>query len=89
MQGRVGVRRLFEVGEAAEVQLVGEEVRVTFSSAIGQTYLLEWSPDLGSASWETVTQVTATDLSTQVTDPGGAGQPRRFYRVVENRAVTP
>ena len=72
-----------------EVQRVGGDVRVTFSSAIGQSYLLQWSPDPGSGSWETVTRVTATGLSTQVTDPGGAGQPRRFYRVAENRAVTP
>lgn len=71
------------------IQPLGEDVRVTFSSVIGQTYLLEWSPDLRSGSWETVTQVTATGLSTQVTDLGGAGQPRRFYRVVENRAVAP
>jgi chitinase len=72
-----------------EVRSVGEDVRVTFSSAIGQSYLLEWSRDLGSGSWQTVTRVTATGLSTQVTDPGGASQLRGFYRVAEDRAVTP
>lgn len=64
-------------------------VVLTFSSAIGQPYRLERSPDLALDSWKTVATVTATDLNTEITDPGGAGQPRSFYRVAENRAVVP
>jgi hypothetical protein len=62
---------------------------ITFSSAIGQDYRLERSPDLAPGSWETIATVTATDLATEVADTGGAGEIRWFYRVAENRAVVP
>jgi hypothetical protein len=64
-------------------------VRITFSSAIGQSYRLERSMDLAPASWQTIATVTATDLSTEVDDPGSAGLPRKFYRVAENRSIIP
>jgi chitinase len=71
------------------IRAVGEDVEVTFSSAIGQSYRLERSADLGLGSWKKVAEVTATGLSTPITDPGAAGLPRRFYRVAESRNGTP
>ena len=72
-----------------EVRQNGADMVITFNSAIGQDYRLERSPDLAPGSWETITTVTATNLATEVTDFGGAGQVRRFYRVAENRTGVP
>jgi len=72
-----------------EVRHSGADIVVSFSSAIGQSYRLERSPDLLPDSWETVDTVTATNLVTEVTDSGGAGYSRRFYRVAENRVTAP
>jgi chitinase len=72
-----------------EVRQNGSDVVITFSSAIGQDYRLERSTDLAAGSWKTIATVTATDLASEVLDAGGAGQPRKFYRVAENRSVIP
>jgi chitinase len=72
-----------------DVRQNGADMVITFSSAIGQDYRLERSPDLAPGSWETIATVTATDLATEVADTGGAGEIRWFYRVAENRAVVP
>lgn len=80
------VREMFVI---REVRQEGTDVVLTFSSAIGQDYRLERSPDLAPGSWETIATIIATDLNSEVTDSGGAGQPRRFYRVAENRGPIP
>lgn len=67
----------------------GGDVTVEFSSAIGQSYRVEWSADLLPGSWAGLAEVTAAGPVTRVTDPGGDSHPRRFYRVVEVRPAIP
>ena len=80
------VRKTFVI---TGIQRSESEVRITFSSAIGQRYRLECSSDMITGSWQTVTTVTATDLATELTDPVGAAHSLRFYRVAEIRGTTP
>jgi chitinase len=80
------VRETFVILDARQTDAA---VRITFSSAIGQSYRLERSMDLAPGSWRTIATVTAADLSTEVVDPGSGGLPRKFYRVAENRSIIP
>ena len=49
----------------------------------GKTYRLECSATLQVGSWATVQDsISGTGTAIQVTDPGGATQPMRFYRLV-------
>ncbi len=84
------------VRQAVRESFVIHEIRhseagivISFSSAIGQDYRLERSPDLAPGSWQSVATITATDLVTEVTDSGAAGPSRRFYRVAEIRDAPP
>ncbi len=60
----------------------GNDVNLTVATVGGKIYQLETSTSLDSPSWSNIgTTVTATGPSTVFTATGGAGDPRRFYRV--------
>jgi uncharacterized repeat protein (TIGR01451 family) len=63
---------------------VGADVRVSFSTAAGKKYRVEYNDASPTGtSWTTVQDgVPGTGGVQQVTDSGGASQARRFYRVV-------
>ena len=61
----------------------GNDVTVNFTTIIGKTYALEASNTLLSSSWATVQSgISGTGGTVQITDTGGASQPKRFYRIV-------
>lgn len=61
----------------------GPDIAVTFQTVIGRTYRLEASNTLATSSWITVQDnIAGTGGVAQITDSGGATQPRRFYRVI-------
>jgi hypothetical protein len=66
-------------------ELLGADVRITFTTIAGRTYRIELTDDLsGAILWETVpgaTAVMGTGTIVEVTDTGGANKPQRFYRV--------
>jgi hypothetical protein len=68
-----------------QIRQSGADIVISFSSAIGKEYRLERSTDLRPDSWENA----ATDLRTEVVDPGAAGAAQRFYRVREIRGTMP
>jgi hypothetical protein len=56
---------------------------LSFPSVPGRTYRVERSETLLGGSWTTVQDnIPGTGAPIQVTDPSGAAQPRRFYRIV-------
>jgi uncharacterized repeat protein (TIGR01451 family) len=60
----------------------GSDAVVTFTTVAGRFYRLERLDELPGGEWTLVTQnIPGTGLSVQATDPGAAGQPRRFYRI--------
>jgi subtilisin-like proprotein convertase family protein len=59
----------------------GGNIGITFPTLTGRTYKVERS-DTSAAPWTTVQQgIAGTGSNQTATDTGGAGQPRRFYRV--------
>ncbi|BCX47537.1 coagulation factor 5/8type domain-containing protein [Haloferula helveola] len=66
----------------------GADYVLVFPSVVGRIYTVEYSDNLGAASWQPVLTagVPAIDLvgtggPIQVIDSGGAGHGRRFYRI--------
>lgn len=54
---------------------------ITWSSANGRSYTIEYRDDLATGSWQPLTSVTATGTSSSYTDTTSTTQPQRFYRV--------
>jgi hypothetical protein len=65
------------------VDVVGVDNRITFTSAIDESYDVQSSPSLQPPTWGTVTQnVAGTGSAIQVIDPSGAtNTPGYYYRV--------
>ncbi|MCW1925718.1 fibronectin type III domain-containing protein [Luteolibacter arcticus] len=69
--------------KVSEMAPSGEDMLVSFPSVGGITYRLECSATMESGSWTIVEDdITGTGEIIQITDPGGAAQPQRFYRIV-------
>ena len=61
----------------------GNDMVITFSTVSGKTYRVERSDTLQSGSWTTVQDnIAGTGNDVQVTDTGGATQPKRFYHLI-------
>ena len=61
----------------------GTDMVLSFSTIVGKIYRLEHSDTLQNGSW-IITQdnIAGTGEHVQITDPDGAVQPLRFYRIV-------
>ena len=59
----------------------GDDIVITFASVSGKTYEGQHSNEPLGPIWVAFTNVTATSDSTEVTDPGAASEPERYYRV--------
>ena len=83
--GVPSVSQVVQIGTGlTSVTAVGSDNQVTFTSATGNKYQLERTDALLTANnvWAVVgATVTALGNTTTVTDIGGAGQAKRFYRV--------
>jgi hypothetical protein len=67
----------------AQMQTSGGDLVVSFATVSGKAYRVERSDTLQSGSWTTVLDdLAGTGGTVQVTDPGGAAQPKRFYRII-------
>jgi lysophospholipase L1-like esterase len=66
-----------------QMQASGNNMVISFPTVGGKIYRVERSDTLQSGSWTTVqNNITGTGSTMQVTDTGGAVQPKRFYRIV-------
>jgi hypothetical protein len=60
----------------------GGDFRVSFETAIGQTYDLQSSTDMTSGSWQSIaTNIQGTGATVQVSDTNAVSNVQRFYRV--------
>jgi hypothetical protein len=66
----------------ASIARVAGNVNISFPSVIGRYYRLETSTTLQADSWVFASaNLQAVDLNSDLTHVGGAGDPKRFYRV--------
>ncbi|RYD20527.1 MAG: choice-of-anchor D domain-containing protein [Verrucomicrobiaceae bacterium] len=70
----------------------GNDHTVTFPTVLGRLYAVEWTDTLSGDSWQPVltngtpaSGIPGTGEAVQVTDTGGAGQLKRFYRISVTR----
>ncbi len=65
-----------------KAELIGTDVRITFSSLLGRQYAVERKDVLDGTAWSVVQDdVPGNGGDVTVMDSGGAGQSARFYRV--------
>ncbi len=67
-----------------KIDIVGPDIRVTWNAVSGKTYQLQRADSpTATATWTNVgSTITATGPSADQIDPGVAGDPVHFYRVV-------
>jgi hypothetical protein len=64
-----------------EVQIIGSDVQISFTTAIGANYVVEYNNSLAAGSWSPLASVAGMgDVMTAI-DPGDGSLPQRFYRV--------
>jgi hypothetical protein len=67
----------------SQMQASGGDMFVDFATVAGKSYRLERSDSLESGSWQVVQDNIAGNGGTlRITDAGGAGRAKRFYRIV-------
>src|SRR5262249_33663448 len=70
--------------QITSIQLVGSNVLVSVTTISGKNYVLERNDSVSASSWAAVgPSVPGTGMILQLTDAGGLGPARRFYRVAE------
>lgn len=75
-------RSSISVLKATASTLSGDDVTITVATVAGKNYQLETSVLLTAPSWSPLGDpVSATGPSTTFTHTGGAGDPKRFYRI--------
>lgn len=68
------------------MQASGNDMSLSFPSLLGRTYRVERSDTLLDGSWTTVRDnIPGTGAPIEITDPSGAVQTKRFYRIVVAR----
>ena len=78
-----GVDNDVEALRIVAVELTGGDVIIRFTTSANRSYRVERTDGLGGNPWIAVGgTVTGTGAVVPVTDVAGAGQARRFYRVV-------
>jgi hypothetical protein len=66
-----------------QIQTSGNDLVLNFPTVAGKTYRVERSETLADDSWTTVQGgISGTGNLLQITDTGGSGHEKRFYRIV-------
>ncbi|MBI3416565.1 MAG: hypothetical protein HY043_14815, partial [Verrucomicrobia bacterium] len=63
-------------------QQSGPDVQISFKSVLGKSYRLERSDISPAGPWTAIADILGTGGTLQLTDSGGAAQPKRFYHVL-------
>lgn len=80
IEHRRAVRRVLRV---SAVEKIGSDARVSFPSVAGYVYRIEMKDDMTLPTWTLLAdQIPGTGGVIQITDPGAATLPKRFYRIV-------
>lgn len=78
----------FPINQISQVQRTGNDIIFSIPSVAGETYQLQFTPDLTSGNWSNVPSVVVTNsigALLTLTNFGGALGPQGFYRF----AITP
>jgi hypothetical protein len=62
----------------------GTNFTLSWTALVNRNYTLQYTGDLGSPSWTTLTNLTAAQPVLTVTDPGPPASTNRFYRLILN-----
>jgi hypothetical protein len=57
---------------------------LTWTTLLNQNYTVQWSGNLASVNWTTLTNLTCTQPTMTVTDNTGPANTNRFYRIILN-----
>jgi hypothetical protein len=57
---------------------------ITWTSLLDQNYTVQWTGDLTSTNWTTLTNLTSTLPTMTVTDAAAPANTNRFYRIILN-----
>ncbi len=57
---------------------------ITWTALLNQNYTVQWTGDLGSTNWTTLTNLTSTLPTMSVTDAAAPANTNRFYRIILN-----
>jgi hypothetical protein len=57
---------------------------ITWTALLNQNYTVQWTGDLGSTNWTTLTNLTSTLPTMTVTDASAPANTNRFYRIILN-----
>ena len=55
---------------------------ISFLARAGRSYTIQWRSELGTGTWQKLTDIAAPGSDTPVTHTDPTADPRRFYRVV-------
>jgi hypothetical protein len=67
----------------SQVNAVGGDTQLSFATVAGKTYRIERSDSLAPDSWAVVQDnIAGTGGVVTYSDTNGAGQPKRFYRII-------
>jgi len=76
------VKQALATPQMTAIGLSGQDVRLEFTSLPLASYRIQWTSNVTSAAWSTLTNnVSGTGGLLQVNDPDPASQSQRFYRV--------
>ena len=79
--GRSNVQQSIRL-EIVEVTAASGTISITWSSQPSAVYQIQYNDSLNDADWSAFGNVTATDVTSSITDTLGPGQ-HRFYRVLK------
>jgi hypothetical protein len=57
---------------------------ITWTALLNRNYTVQWSGDLGSTNWTTLTNLTSTLPTVSVTDAAAPANTNRYYRIILN-----
>jgi hypothetical protein len=57
---------------------------ITWTALLNENYSVQWTGDLGSTNWTTLTNLTSTLPAMTVTDTSAPASTNRFYRIILN-----
>ena len=64
------------------IQRLGSDIQLNFRPTPNRFHFLQRRDDLFNSPWTNFTNnILGSGSNTSVTDPGGAAQPKRFYRI--------
>ncbi|MGZ8938185.1 MAG: lamin tail domain-containing protein [Limisphaerales bacterium] len=81
--GRTGTAPADEIRLSIQSTGATSPMQIQFNAVSGRSYTVQYRDDLsGTASWQTLTTVTASSSTVTVQDSNSVGRDQRYYRVV-------